>query len=96
MIDFTMSSQLSRNFNQEISDTIDNYIESEMPVIIKIDGSEFEIEENTGEIERGSGEISINIDLGIRNIIKRHPEEYVDEMHYSLFTDEERDKLTRE
>ena len=85
-----------RNINhviqEQIKDTVEDII-SDIPVNLKIDGIRIDPEENTGEIDRAGGEITIDMQFGLKDIIKRHPEEYREELHWPLFTDEEREEI---
>ena len=64
--------------------------------IVTIDGMKMDPEECTEEIDRTGGEININMVLGLKRIIMRHPEEYQEELHWPLFTEEERQNLLRD
>ena len=77
---------------RDIRAAVDEYL-SEVPVKMIIDGVEIEPEECTEEIDRTGGEIQIKMILGLKRMIQRHPEEFVDELHYPFFTDEERATL---
>ena len=84
-----MDQRLTTALNEVMGERLERYI-SEIPIRLHIDGFNFELEHET---ERDGGEINIRIDLGLRAIILRHPDEYKESLHYPLFSDEERDRL---
>ena len=77
-----------------IAEGVASYI-SDIDVFLNIDGMRMGPEESTEEIDRSGEEINININLGIREIIINHPEEYKDELHYPLFNDTERAEIEK-
>lgn len=66
---------------------------SDIDVRIFIDGMPMGPEEGTEEIVRSQNTIEIRMLLGIKRMIQRHPEEYVDDLHWPLFTEQERQNL---
>jgi len=87
---------LSRHFSEEIEEYIQAKLEkyeSEVPVKLFIDGKEIELEktlDKTTEVERDGGEIWVKKTFGLREILLRHPDEYDEELHGYLFTEEEK------
>ena len=86
----TMDQRLTTALNEVMGERLERHI-AEIPIRLHIDGSDISLESH--EIERDGGEINIRIDLGLRAILLRHPDEYKESLHYPLFSDEERDRL---
>ncbi len=84
--------RVTETMKEAISNALD-YQLSNIDVHLTIDGMRMDPEECTEEIDRTGGEININMVLGLKRIIQRHPAEYIDELHYPLFTDAERQEL---
>lgn len=80
-------SRTMAGLNQDLDEELNRWID-EVPVRLHIDDHNIELESD--EQDRSGGELNIHIDLGIRDILKRHPEEYNEELHYTLFNDIER------
>jgi len=85
-----MDQRLTTALNEVMGERLERHI-AEIPIRLHIDGSDISLESH--EIERDGGEINIRIDLGLRDILLRHPDEYKESLHYTLFFDEERDRL---
>ena len=85
-MDYELSHHLSTAMQEDLKDKFEKWI-SEVPIRLHIDGMDMELED---EAERDGGEINIEIDLGLRDILKRHPGEYDESLHWNLFDDDER------
>jgi len=84
---YELSHHLSEALRQDLQEKLEQY-EREVPVRLFIDGQEIELEETldyTSEIDRSGGEIHIHRNFGLRDILMRHPDEYIEELHWDLF-----------
>jgi len=71
-----------------ISDAISDFMDA-VPVRVTIDGMEMDILPDYVDIDRYGYEFNVSIKIGLKRIIERHPEEYNEDLHRPLFTDEE-------
>jgi hypothetical protein len=85
-----MDQRLTTALQEVMADQLEKYI-AETPIRLHVDGLDISLESH--EVERDGGEINIKIDLGLRDIILRHPDEYNENLHWSFFSDEERERI---
>jgi len=71
-----------------ISDAISYFIDR-VQVKISIDGMSIDQLPEYVEVDRDGYEFNVKVNMGIKRIIERHPEEYNEDLHRPLFTDEE-------
>jgi len=88
----TTHAEFTKSFRDFLSTELERYIE-ETPIRIKIDGMEMAPEENSIEIDRSGGEINIDINLGIRQLLINDMDQYDEEKHWGLFSETEVDFL---
>ena len=87
-------SRMTETIKETITDALDDQI-SNIDIHLTIDGMRMDPEECTEEIDRTGGEININMILGLKRIIQRHPSEYIEALHWPLFDDSEREEIER-
>lgn len=71
-----------------ISDAISDFMDA-VPVRVHIDGMDVDQSAGLVEVDRYGFEFNIDIKMGLKRILERHPEEYIEDLHRQLFTDEE-------
>lgn len=90
---YDLSTRMKEAITEELQACLDEYIKR-VPIRIIIDGMEMEPEECGIDVSRHGGELNIIMNLGIKRMIQRNPEEYKRDLHYPLFTGEERINLS--
>lgn len=76
----------SKAYKEYLADKLEAFI-LDMPVHLTIDGKSYPV--TTEESDQGSCEINLEIKLGIKRMIQRNPAEYIDDLHYFLFSEDE-------
>lgn len=71
-----------------ISDAISDFMDA-VPVRVTIDGMSVDQLPGYVEVDRIGYEFNVSVNTGLKRIIERHPEEYIEDLHRQLFTDDE-------
>lgn len=84
-----------RRMREQIQNELESCINN-IDVTLIIDGVDLGLEESEikRDISYDGGQIKIDLILGLKRMIQRHPGEYNENLHWSLFTDEERINLS--
>lgn len=70
------------------SDAISDFIDT-VPVRVHIDGMDVDQSAGLVDVDRTGYVFTVNVNMGLKRILERHPEEYIEDLHRQLFTDDE-------